>query len=216
MQGRVVTKQCEFSTVQSRLLSGGALDCHSYCCIFAHRFMAMVVMEFGSLKELTDTANNYHANINKLYGNFDEFTLAVDKVVRNIVVSIYAHYIDQWPINGACVGHRALLMRSMLEFAFIYGCYCHCKWHISTSTQQQTILRLSVDTLMKDDEEEIRRMDMFRMFKTGMEIMGDANSALYAETSLMAQVYDMMYAGARDIGLLPPRLHKTKKETGKV
>ena len=37
-------------------------------------------------------------------------------------------------------------------------------------------------------------MDMFRMFKTGMEIMGDANSALYAETSSMAQVYDMMYA----------------------
>ena len=59
-------------------------------------------------------------------------------------------------------------------------------------------------------------MDMFRMFKTGMEIMGDANSALYAETSSMAQVYDMMYAGARDIGLLPPRSRKTKKEMGEV
>ena len=31
------------------------------------------------------------------------------------------------------------------------------------------------------------------MFKTGMEIMGDANSTLYAETSWIAQVYDMMY-----------------------
>ena len=49
-----------------------------------------------------------------------------------------------------------------------------------------------------------------------MEIMGDAGSALYGETSLMAQVYDMMYAGAHDIGLLLPRSHKTKKETGKV
>ena len=94
MQGGVVTKRCEFSAVQSRLLSGGALDCHSYCCIFAHRFMAMAVIEFGSLKELADVADNYHANINKLYGNFDEFMLAVDKVVRNIVVSMYAHNID--------------------------------------------------------------------------------------------------------------------------
>ena len=42
---------------------------------------------------------------------------------------------------------------------------------------------LSVDALMKDDEEEIQRMDMFRMFKTGMAIMGDADSALYAEMS---------------------------------
>ena len=32
----------------------------------------------------------------------------------------------------------------------------------------------------------------------------------------MAQVYDMMYAGARDIGLLPPRSGKMKKEMGEV
>ena len=66
----------------------------------------MVVIEFGSLKELADVADNYHTNINKLYGNFDEFKLAIDKVVWNIVVSMYAHYIDWWPINGACVGHQ--------------------------------------------------------------------------------------------------------------
>ena len=87
----------------------------------------MVVIEFGGLTELADAADNYHCNINKLYGNFDEFTLAINKVMWNIIVSMYTHYIDQWPINGACVGHWALLMWSMLEFAFIYGCYCHCE-----------------------------------------------------------------------------------------
>ena len=141
MQGGLVTKRCEFPAVQSRLLFGGALDYHSYCCISAHRFMAMVVIEFGGLKELADVADNYHTNINKLYGNFNKFTLAIDKVVRNIVVSMYAHYIDRWPINGACVGHQALLMWSMLEFKFIYGRYCHCELHFTlhTSTQRQTI-----------------------------------------------------------------------------
>ena len=59
-------------------------------------------------------------------------------------------------------------------------------------------------------------MDMFRMFKTGMDIMGDADSALYNEPSPIAQVYHMMYAGADNIGLLPPRSRKTKKETGEV
>ena len=176
----------------------------------------MAVIEFGSLKELADAADNYHTNINKLYGNFDEFTLAVDKVVRNILVSMYAHYIDRWPINSACVGHRALLMRAMLEFAFIYGCYCCCKWQLKCFNPTADDPRLSVDALMKDNEEEIRRMDMFHMFKTGMDIMGDANSALYAEPSSMAQVYDMMYAGTRDIGVLLPRSRKTKKETGEV
>ena len=64
---------------------------------------------------------------------------------------------------------------------------------------------------MKDDKEEIQRADMFRMFKTGMDIMGDADSALYTELSLMAQVYDMMYAGARNIGLLPSPIVQDKE-----
>ena len=174
----------------------------------------MTVIEFGGLKELADAANNYHTNINKWYGNFDEFMLAVDKVVRNIIISMYAHYIDWWPINGACVGHRALLMQSMLEFAFIYGHYCYCEWQLKRFNPVADDPCLSVDASMKDNEEEIWRMDMFCMFKSGMDIMGDADSAVYAEMSSMAQVYDMMYAGACDIGLLPPRSHKTKKETG--
>ena len=123
----------------------------------------MVVIEFGSLKELAEAADNYHTNINKLYGNFHEFTFAIDKVMRNIVVSMYAHYIDRWPINGACVGHRALLMRSMLEFAFIYGGYCCCERQLKCFNPVADDPWLSVKVLMKDDEEEIRRADMFRM-----------------------------------------------------
>ena len=51
--------------------------------------MAMVCIEFGSLAEFASAADNYHCNINTLYGNFDEFTLAIDKVVRNIMVTMY-------------------------------------------------------------------------------------------------------------------------------
>ena len=107
-------------------------------------------------------------------------------------------------------------MRSMLEFVFIYGCYCHHEWQLKCFNPAADDPRLSVKALMKDDEEEIRRADMFRMFKTGMDIMGDADSALYAELSSMAQVYDMMYARAHNIGLLLPRSIKTKKETSNV
>ena len=179
---------------------------------FTCRFMAMVSIEFGGLDELADTADNYHCNINKLYGNFNEFTLAIEKVMRNIIVSMYAHYIDLWPINGTCVGHRALLMQLMLEFAFIYGRYCHHTRQLKGFSPAVDDPRLSVKALMKNDEEEICRVDMFRMFKTGMDIMGDADSALFAEPSSMAQVYDLMHAGARDIGLLLPQSCKNKEQ----
>ena len=107
-------------------------------------------------------------------------------------------------------------MQLMLEFAFIYGCYCHCDWQLKCFNPTANDPQLSVNALMKDNKEEIRRADMFRMFKTGMDLMGDADSALYAELTLMAQVYDLMHAGARDIGLLQPWSHKTKKETSDI
>ena len=176
----------------------------------------MVSIEFGGLNELTDAANNYHCNINKLYSNFDEFTLAVKKVMRNIVVSMYAHYIDFWPINGTCVRHCTLLMQSMLEFTFIYGRYCRRERQLKCFNPAVDDLRLSVKALMKKDEEEIWRADMFRMFQTGTDIMGDTDSALYVELTSMAQVYDLMHAGAHDIGLLSPRSRKTKEQTKDV
>ena len=138
----------------------------------------MVIIEFSGLNEFVNVADNYHQNINRLYGNYDEFTLAVDKVVRNIVVLMYAHYIDLWPINGTCVGHRATLMWSMLEFAFIYGCYCHRERQLKHFNPTTEDPRLSVEALMKNTEEEICRVDMFRVFKPRMDLMGDADSAL--------------------------------------
>ena len=205
MLGRLVTSRCKLVSIWSRLLPGGALSYSSHFGIFIHRFMAMVVIEFGGLAEFMRVADNYHCNINKLYGNYNKFTLAVNKVVCNIIVSMYALYIDSWPINGICVGHRALLMRSMLEFTFIYGCYCCCEHQLKQFNPEMDDPRLSIQVLMQDDEEEIRWADMFRMFKTSMDLMGDADSALYAELASMAQVYDLMHSGACDNGLLPPR-----------
>ena len=49
--------------------------------------------------------------------------LTVDQALCNVIVSAYSHYIDTWAMNGACVGHRAVLMRSMLRFAMHLGCY---------------------------------------------------------------------------------------------
>ena len=139
-------------------------------------------------------------------------------MVCNIVVSMYARYTDLCPINGACVGHQALLMRSMLEFAFIYGCYCCCEQQLKhfRPTPEMNDPQLSVKALMRDSEEEIRQVDMFKMFNLGMDQMGDADSTLYAELTSMAQVYDLMYARACDIGLLLPWSCKNKQEMSNI
>ena len=59
-----------------------------------------------------------------LYGGQDQLMLAPERGLRNIIVAIYSQYIDLWPITGACIGHRFLLMYSMLKFVMLFRRYC--------------------------------------------------------------------------------------------
>ena len=93
-------------------------------CDLFHSFHAVIEVQFGGLARLDQAANNYKDNLNSLYRHLD-LTLTIDKALRNIIVSAYSHYIDSWPMNGACMGHCAILMRSMLQFAMHYGWYRH-------------------------------------------------------------------------------------------
>ena len=91
-------------------------------CDLFYSFHAIIEVEFNGLARLDRATNNYKDNLNSLYRHLD-LTLTIDRVLCNIIVSAYAHFIDSWPMNGACVGHHAVLMRSMLQFAMHYGRY---------------------------------------------------------------------------------------------
>ena len=62
------------------------------------------------IPRLDRAINNYRDNLNSLYHDPD-MTLREDRALRNLIVSAYSHYIDTWAMNGACVGHRAVLMQ---------------------------------------------------------------------------------------------------------
>ena len=118
--------------------------------------MAMLSVEFGGLPELARAVENYRDNINMLYGGQDCYTLAPERVLRNIVVAMYSRYIDLWPI-------RALLMYSMLEFAMLIGRYCRRERQLSRHQRVQVDSsdpRLTVEALVKDPEENQRSDQM--------------------------------------------------------
>ena len=160
----------------------------------------------GGLPELARAVENYRDNINTLYGGQDRYTLAPERVLRNIVVAMYSRYIDLWPVSGACCGHRSLLMYSMLEFAMLMGRYCRRERQLSQRQQvDPSDPRLTVEALVKDSEENERSAKMDLVFEGAMQLLGDPDRVLYAEPTSMAQCYDLMVAGSRHIGYLPDR-----------
>ena len=175
----------------------------------------MVSVEFGGLTELTRAVDNYRDNINTLYGNSDQFSLGPERVLRNIVVAMYARYIDLFPISGTCVGHRALLMYSMLEFAMLIGRYGRRERQINKHLDDPvdpSDPRLSVNAPVCSPEENERSAQMENVYEGAMQLLGELDGVLYAEPLSMAQHYDLMVAGSCHIGYLPERSSRKTAE----
>ena len=88
--------------------------------------------------------------------------LTVDQVLRNVIVSAYSHYIDTWAMNGACVGHHAVLMRSMLKFAMHFGHYRRQERHNTKECRRKGIPSttpspaIDIDALLTNEEENLK------------------------------------------------------------
>ena len=182
-----------------------------WCDLF-HSFHAVVEVQFGGLVRLDRAANNYKENLNSLYRHPD-LTLTIDKVLRNIIVSAYSHYIDSWPMNGACVGHRAILMRSMLQFAMHYGRYRSRQRHLCKDCRRKDLPSsapmpsMDITALLDNEEENLRLRQINVMPVSIMDLLGDPGNPLYAEPHSMAEHYNAMLVGALALGDLPERTH---------
>ena len=177
-------------------------------CDLFRSFHAIIEVQFGGLARLDRAVNNYKDNLNSLYHHPD-LTLTINKALRNIIVSAYSHYIDSWPMNGACMGHCAVLMKSMLQFAMHYSCY-QCQQHyLITQCRRKGLApsmplpAINLATLLTDEEENLKPEQMNVTHISIMDLLGDPGNPLYAELHSMAEHFDAMTAGAHSIGDLP-------------
>ena len=118
-------------------------------------------MQFRGLARLDRAVNNYMDNLNSLYHHPDMMLMA-DRVLRNIIVSAYSHYIDTWAMNGACVGHSAVLMHSMLRSVMHFSHYRHQEHHFIKECRRKELPpsmplpAIDVAALLTDEEENLR------------------------------------------------------------
>ena len=180
-------------------------------CDLFHSFHAVVEVQFGSLVRLDRAANNYKENLNSLYRHPD-LTLTIDKVLCNIIVSAYSHYIDSWPMNGACVGHRTILMRSMLQFAMHYGRYRRRQRHLCKDRRRKDLpssapmSSMDIAALLDEEQENLRLRQINVMHVSIMDLLGDPGNPLYAEPHSMAEHYDAMLVGTRALSETCPNV----------
>ena len=116
-------------------------------------------------------------------------------------------------MNGACVGHRAILMRSMLQFAMHYSRYrCH-QQHLTKDRKRKglpssaSMPPIDLVALLDDEEENLKLRQINVMHASIMDLLGDPGNPLYAEPHSMAEHYDAMLVGTCALSDLPECTH---------
>ena len=181
-------------------------------CDLFRSFHAIVEVQFRGLAWLDRAMHNYKDNLNSLYRHPD-MMLTVDRALRNIIVSAYSHYIDTWALNGACVGHHAVLMHSILRFAMHFGRYRCRECHFAKDHRRKGIPftmpppAIDINTLLTDEEENLKLEQINTTHLSILDLLGDLGNPLYTEPHSMAEHFDAMMIGARSVGELPSRGH---------
>ena len=112
-------------------------------------------------------------------------------------------------MNGACVGHHAILMRSMLQFAMHYSRYRRPQRHLAKDRKRKGLPSsapmpsIDIATLLDDEEENLKLWQINVTHVSIMDLLGDPGNPLYAEPHSMAKHYYAMLVGARALGDLP-------------
>ena len=181
-------------------------------CDLFRSFHDIVEVQFRGLALLDRAMHNYKDNLNSLYRHPD-MTLIVDWALQNIIVSTYSHYIDIWALNGACVGHRTVLMHSMLRFAMHFGHYRHQERHFAKDHRRKGIPpttpppAIDIDALLTDEEENLKLEQINATHLGILDLLGNPGNPLYAEPHSMAEHFDAMMIGAHSVGKLPSQGH---------
>ena len=180
-------------------------QCDLFCI-----FHDIVEVQFRGLALLDRAMHNYKDNLNSLYRHPD-MMLTVNRALQNIIVSTYLHYINTWALNGACVGHRTVLMHSMLRFAMHFGHYRHWERHFAKDRRRKGIPpttplpAIDIHALLTDEEENLKLEQINATHLDILDLLGNLDNPLYAEPHSMAEHFDAMMIGAHSMGELPSR-----------
>ena len=80
-------------------------------------FKALVHVEYGGFGSLHEAVWNYQNNRVATFNHSEDARMSYEKGLRNLVVFLFAHYIEAFKCHGARQDHRAILALECLTVA---------------------------------------------------------------------------------------------------
>ena len=81
----------------------------SKCFDLCYSFKTLVRLDYGGFGQLHQAAWNYRNNRVAAFAQSQDNPMSYEKALRNLIVFLFAHYIEAFECHGARQGHWAIL-----------------------------------------------------------------------------------------------------------
>ena len=121
--------------------------------------------------------------------------MSYEKVLQNLVVFLFAHYIEAFECHGARQGHRAILALECLTVPDELGWY-H-RWYKRADLWKPGIKKTHWKDLASTPQEDHRSS-----YVSGLAALGSPKQPSYGHPQVLGRYFDHVYHQSRHVGQL--------------
>ena len=162
-------------------LGEGSTQAELSCLDLHCSFEALVNAEYGGRDHLDFAGRNYLENVRSQESGVASLTY--ERALRNLIVTMYGHYVDLFRCHSSTAGHRMVLLYNCLEVAAKLGCY------------HRAVQRLRPGEELPDwiSMLEIPAGDPRLDYVDAYTLLGDAMHPTFGHPKALARAYDHVY-----------------------
>ena len=151
-----------------------------------YSFNTLVCLEYGGVRQLHDAVWNYRNNRVTALNHREDTRMSYKKALWNLVVFIFAHYIESFECHGARQDHRAILALKCLTVADELGRY-H-RWYKQADLRKPGIEKTHWKDLLSEPQEDCRSS-----YTLALATLGSPKQPSYGHPKLLGQYFDHVY-----------------------
>ena len=160
-----------------------------------YSFKALVCVEYGGFASLHKAAWNYWNNWVDAFNHSEDAHMSYEKGLQNLVVFLFAHYIEAFECHGAQQGHWASLVLECLMVADELGQYHH--WYKRADLRKPGIEKTPWKDLPSAPMEDHRSS-----YISGLAALGSPKQLSYGHPQVLGWYFDHVYRESRNVGQL--------------
>ena len=123
--------------------------------------------------------------------------ITYERVLRNLTVLMFSHYVHQLECSRSLEGHWTLMVHECLLVAAALGRYHQWQCRVNYQEKSENANWKKVPAVAKDD--------FWYKYSSALTLLGSAQNLAFAHPKLLGHCYDNVYNNGQFIGDLPVR-----------